>query len=416
MARRSLQLRPEDRDEARAVLKRLGLTQIGLGIQAEIQSPATLSNFFCGKPVDRGNFNKLCRLLGLDPQQVGQEPAQMQASDPPPALNTDLQRSGEESWYRLLLEERNLMRIQAPSQFGKTRLMSRMLCKSEQQGHLTVYLTLNTIDPASFGDSATFFESFICEVANEIEGSSSDLLMPLADYRQKVKDLGCVKATIRYFEQLQQQIPQPFTLGINKLDRLLDNPQNARTAVDFLSLLRAMHERSNINKYWQQFRLILAYSALQFEESLPIVDSQSPFNVGAWIDLREFSPSEVAELAIRKRLTLDTRQIQAVMASIGGIPSLIQLTLNGILERGEDLLEDLESLATLYQNHLEILDDYLSRRDLSQIMHQIATTTVEISALDNNARNSLYRHGLIITRDRQVLPRCELYRRFFTQK
>jgi AAA-like domain len=415
---RSLQLRPECLDLARAALKRLGLTQIGLGIQAEIQSPSTLCNFFGGRPVSRGNFHKLCELLSINADNVGRQPLTAPAIVNHPTLHPDpyLCRSGEESWYSMFFERHSLIRIQAPSQFGKTLLMSRMLERAEQQGHLSLYLTLNGIDAASFRDSQTFFRHFICEIENEIAESSIDLLMPLDRYDDYAARSGHFKAAVKYLEHLQKNLSQPFTLGINKLDRLLDDPQTAKTASDFLYLLRYMNEKSKSSKVWKNFRLVLAYTVLRFEDSVPIAATQSPFNVGYPIDLREFSPSEVAELAAKKGLNLDELQIQALMKPIGGIPNLIQLTINTLRERGEKLLEDPAAITSIYQAHLEELEGYLRRENLDVPMNQIATAGVDINGLDKKIRNLLHRQGLIITTiDRQVLPRCELYLRHFSQ-
>jgi hypothetical protein len=417
MARsRSLQLLPEYRDTAKASLKKLRLTQVGLGMLAEIQSPATLSNFFCGKPVDRGNFNKLCELLSLDRQQVARQPLK---SPPPEPIVIDpnpyISRSGEEFWDSMLLEPHSLIRIQAPLLFGKTLLMSKMCDRAERQGHLTLYLTLNGIDSSSFRDPQTFFRRFICEIADEIEELDIDCLMPLDRYDELVKQFDYTKATIKYFEYFLPKIAKPFTLAINKLDRLLDTRQYAQTASEFLHLLRCMNEKSKSSKIWQQFRLILAYSALRFEDSIPLIESQSPFNVGYSIDLCEFSSNEVAELAAKKGLILDERQIRSLMQSIGGIPSLVQLTLTSLRERGAALLEDSAAIGAIYQQPLMTLEEYLRRVDLYLLMCRIATTTVEITELDTKARNSLYRHGLIVISDRQVVPRCELYRGYFRQ-
>jgi AAA-like domain len=415
MAPRSLQLRPEYRDEAKERLKKMNLTQVGLGGRAEILSPATLSNFFCCKPVDRGNFNKLCDLLSLDPPVVGEPPQTTSLSterQQPTNSNSDICRSGEAAWYRMLLEDHSLIRIQAPVQFGKTLLMNRMLCHAEQQGHLSLYVTLNGIAAAHFGDPETFFRHFICEIKSELEDAYQDRLMPLAEYDRHVKEMTPFKAAVKYLEYFQKNIAVPFTLGINKLDRLLDDPRHAETASEFLYLLRFMNEKSKAGKAWKQFRLILAYSALRFEDVIPIADNKSPFNVGSAIDLREFNPSEVAELAAKKGLVLDESQIQLLMQLIGGIPSLVQLTLNTLRERGEELLEDATAIALIYQDFLE---DLVSR-DLAILMAHIATSEVEVTSLDRQERNLLYRRGLIITKDRLVIPRCELYRHFFAQQ
>jgi AAA-like domain len=176
-----------------------------------------------------------------------------------------------------------------------------------------------------------------------------------------------------------------------------------------------MNEKSKSSNIWQQFRLIFAYSVLRFEDYISLIDSQSPLNVGYLIELGEFSPTEVAELVAKKGLTLDQRQIQSLMESIGGIPSLIQLTLNKLCERGSDLLEDSAAIALIYQPHLTTYAEYFTGADLHPLMCRIATTTVDIAELDTKARNSLYRHGLIIPSDRQVVPRCKLYRDYFSQ-
>jgi AAA-like domain len=417
--RRSLQLRPEYRDTAKAALKKLCLTQVGLGMLAEIQSPATINNFFRGKPVDRGNFNKLCELLGLDPQVVGQKPtattSEKEPQMPNPDSNPYIARSSEEYWCKMLLEPHSLIRIQAPLLFGKTLLMSKMLKRAEQQGHLTLYMTLNGINSSNFRDPQTFFRQFVCEIASEIEEAHVALLMPLDLYDELVKQFDYIKATIKYFEYFLPKIGKPFTLSINKLDRLLDKPENANTASEFLYLLRYMNEKSKGSRIWQQFRLIFAYSVLRFEDSISLIDSQSPLNVGCSIELGEFSPAEVAELAVKKGLILDQRQIQSLMELIGGVPSLVQLTLHRMGEKGSDLLEDSAAVALIYQEHLMGLAEYLRRVDLHSLMCQIAKTTVEITALDTRARNSLYCRGLIIPSDRQVVPRCKLYRDYFSQ-
>ena len=75
MARRSLQLHHSCLNTAKAALKNGRYkTQIRLAIEAGIQAQATVSHFFCGKPIERANFVKFCQLLNLDPVEVGEEP------------------------------------------------------------------------------------------------------------------------------------------------------------------------------------------------------------------------------------------------------------------------------------------------------------------------------------------------------
>lgn len=414
---RSRKLREDCKDKTREALRRLGLTQVGLGERADIYAASTISNFFCCKPVLRANFYRFCDLLSLDPEEIGERPSATLPPEQQADANCNIPRTDEIGWYQRLLENHSLIRIQAPVQFGKTLLMSRMLNHAKQQGHLSLYVTLNGIDTNSFGDAPTFFRNFICEIGNELEDSYDAQLMPIDEYDTYVKKLGSIKAVVKYLGYFQKSIDRPFTLGINKLDRLLDDPQNVDTAAEFLRMFRLMHETSKTDKNWSQFRLILAYSTPRFEDFIPMSNSESPFNVGSSLFVCEFNPDEVAELAVKKGLALDKRQIQLLMQSIGGIPSLVQLTLNTLRERGVPLLADSTAISSIYQDHLEVLASYLKSRGLASMMKQIATSETGVKMLDDIELSLLCRRGLIIKmNDGQILPRCELYRHFFAKE
>jgi AAA-like domain len=408
MAPRSMQLRPECVEVAKAAFKNSSYpTQIRLAIEADIQAQSTVSAFFRGKPVDRANFIKLGQLLNLDPLVVGEKPVRQVNRELVINPITDICREGEHTWYEKLFEISALIKIQAPSQFGKTSLMWKMFDRAEQQGHLALYLNLNALELASFRDAQTFFRCFICEIASELEEQYIDFLMPLEQYDELVQTFGHTKAYLKYLEHLQKKIPKPLTLGINKLDLLLDFPD---TADEFLFQLRNMNEKSKQRGVWKNFRLVLAYSTPRVEEFVTVVANRSPFNVGETIELTEFSPSEVAELVTKKGVALDKVQIVELMELIGGIPSLVQLTLNYLQSPGADLA----TIKPIYQEHLEILELWLQQRDLYKSMQQIAinpTTTT----LSRQQQNLLYRQGLVILKGHQVMARCELYRQFFTR-
>ena len=410
MARRSLQLHSACVEVAKAALKNSSYkTQIRLAIEAEIQAQSTVSSFFCGKPVERANFMKLCQLVNLDPSEVGREPAPALKVDAAPILSpTKFARSEEELWCQELLKPNAVVKIQAPSQFGKTTLMWKMLDRAEQQGHLALYLDLNAIELSSFKDPQTFFRRFICEIVSEIETQyHPDCLILLEKYDRPVISLTPSAAFLKYLEQLQQKIAKPLTIGINKLDRLLDFPE---VGDEFLFQLRNMHEKSKKPGAWQNFRLLLAYSTPRIEEFVTVVANRSPFNVGSLIQLGEFSSSEIATLATTRGLNLDRVQIDTLMQSIGGIPSLVYLTLDRLQERGADLT----TIAPIYQEHLVTLELWLQQRDLYSIMQQIAANP-GTATFPRRHQNLLHRQGLISSIGNRIQARCELYRQFFAR-
>ncbi len=410
MARRSLQLHSTCVEVAKAALKSSRYkTQIRLAIEAEIQAQSTVSSFFCGKPVERANFTKLCQLVNLDPLEVGKEPAPPLKVDVAPILTaTKFARREEERWCQELLKPQAVVKIQAPSQFGKTTLMWKMLDRAEQQGHLPLYLDLNAIELSSFKDPQTFFRRFICEIISEIETQyHPDCLILLEQYDRPTILLTPSAAFLKYLEQLQHKIAKPLTIGINKLDRLLDFPD---TGDEFLFQLRNMHEKSKKPGAWQNFRLLLAYSTPRIEEFVTVVANRSPFNVGSLIQLGEFSSSEIATLAAERGVELDSIQIDTLMQLIGGIPSLVYLTLDRLQEQGGDLA----AIAPIYQDHLESLEFWLQDRDLYLLMQQIATNSSGV-VITRKQRSLVHRLGLISSTNNQIQARCELYRQFFAR-
>jgi hypothetical protein len=406
----SFKLRPDCIEIAKAARKQSKYsTQISLGIEADIQAQSTVSNFFCGKPIERTNFNKLCELLKLDPIKVREKPL---SSIPAAKTSTvsamaTICRSEENAWCQRLFEPHALIRLQAPAQFGKTSLMWKMLDRAEQQGHLALYLNLNAIDLASFKDAQAFFRAIVCEIASEIEEQYLDQLMPLSEYDLLVNQNTPSLTFLKYLERLQQNIVKPLTIGINKLDRLLDFPN---TADEFLFQLRNMNEKTKKRGVWQNFRLILAYSTPRIEEFVTVLANRSPFNVGETIKLTEFNSSEIGELATKKGLNLDPAQIVQIMKSIGGIPILVQLTLDRLRQPAADS----DTIAPIYQEHLATLELWLQQRHLAILMQQIATNPTAVT-LTRQQYSLLHRQGLIISVDRQIHPRCELYRQFFAQ-
>jgi hypothetical protein len=403
MAPRSMQLLPNFVEVAKSSQKQSRYaTQIRLAIEADI-GQGTVSQFFCGKPIERANFHKICELLNLNPIEVGETPPSCSIGKKQTTpLTFDSCRDQENSWCEKLLEPHALIKLQAPAQFGKTSLMWKMLERAEQQGHLTLYINLNSIDLASFQDIQSFFRSFVCEIASEIDEQYADYLMPLVQYDELAKELGHNRAYLKYLEHLQQKITLPLTVGINKIDRLLDFPD---IASEFFRQLRNMHEKSKKRGVWQDFRMVLAYSIPNIQEFVKVEIHCSPFNVGEIIELKEFSVSEVAELATKKGLSINREKIAELMKSIGGIPSLVKLTLN-YLRTAED---DSSNVEAVYQDHLEILELWLQQRGLSELMQQIAINPAT-TTLSRQQQNPLHCQGLIIFIDRQAQARCELSR------
>jgi AAA-like domain len=152
-------------------------------------------------------------------------------------------------------------------------------------------------------------------------------------------DLGFVgssNACLNCFSSyLLPRMSMPLTLCIDKIDRLLANPEVAR---DFFALLRVMHEKTKIDPIWQNFRLILVYSSEGIESLVELDINQSPFNVGTVIQLSEFTAEQGLQLAQRYGLDWSIAEAERLIQGSGGIPKVVQMQLYAIAS-GENTLD-----------------------------------------------------------------------------
>jgi hypothetical protein len=81
-----------------------------------------------------------------------------------------------------------------------------------------------------------------------------------------------------------------------------------------------------------KLRLLVVHST---EVYIPLSINQSPFNVGFSVELPEFTAEQVQDLATRYELNWTDKQVEQLMALIGGNPYLVQLALHHI--SGEEM-------------------------------------------------------------------------------
>jgi hypothetical protein len=365
---------------------------------------STVNIFFNGKKINYANFKKLAGLLNLDPNEIRENPAA--SSDL--AINIPyVARVNEKLWCDKILEPQVLIRIQAPAQFGKTALMRRIFDRAKQHGHLIIFINLTEIDDTlDLANPQIFLEQFIRQIEAEIDEKCLKALMPDEQHQRLVSKFGATKAFLKYLEHLQGNISQPLTFGINKLDRLLNYPDTART---FFALLRLMNEKSILGGKWENFRIVLAHSTPAIESFSGISVHQSPFNIGYPIELPEFTSSQIAELASQRKLSLQPTEIERLMQSIGGVPYLVKLTLDSISQDGFSIL----AFDRIYQQHLQELARWIQNNNLQSAMHQVVHNPDATNSLSFQEQCRLHRQGLVIFANNGVEARCELYRQYF---
>ncbi|MEO0984753.1 MAG: AAA-like domain-containing protein [Cyanobacteria bacterium J06639_14] len=356
--------------------------------------------------------------IGADPDAVT-EPLTEQLNAPPvpvappelPSGQVDLaslyyieRPATEANCYETVLNPGALIRIKAPRQMGKTSLMSRILRHGEQHQYLTVPLSFQLADAAIFADLDKFLRWFCASVGRRLR-----LPNRLNDYWDEI--FGSKDNCTAYFEEyLLPGISEPLVLGLDEVDMVFGHPN---IAADFMGLLRAWHEAAKTNNLWKKLRLVVVHST---EVYIPMNINQSPFNVGLPIELREFASAQVLDLAKRHGLAWDEKAVAKLMAMVGGHPYLVRVALYQIA-RQETTLDELLTVAPTeagpYGDHLRRhLWNLEQRSEMAEATKRVMTATrpVRLEPVQAFQLNSM---GIVHLQGNEVVPRCDLYRRYF---
>lgn len=316
----------------------------------------------------------------------------------------------EAQCYREISQPGTLIRIKAPRQMGKTSLMSRILLRSREQGYHTVPLSFQQADIGIFASLNALLQWFCGKVARKLRLSHPN--------QYWTETYGSKDNCTMYFEDcLLSQIESPLVLGLDEVDRIFQYPN---IADDFFGLLRAWYEEagygSSDSSLWEKLRLVVVHST---EVYIPLDVNQSPFNVGLPIELSEFSPEQVRDLATRHTLNWETSEIETLMAIAGGHPYLIRLALYHLAQQHLTLPELARSAATeagIYGDHLRRhLWNLRQHSELKSAFSRVVNSDDPVE-LESILAFKLHSLGLVHLQGNDVTPRFNLYRQYFKER
>lgn len=374
----------------------------------------------CGEPITKNNFRTILesRRLTKAQRQLIEDFTRAANSTipefPSGPLSVDSQfyivrPPIEQLAYEELTKPGSIIRIKAPSKFGKSSLMLRLISHANANKYRAVLVDFQQAEKAVFSNLNKFLRWFCANVSRELQLESK-----LDDYWDE--DVGSKVSCTLYFESyLLTQISSPIVLALNEGNQLFDYPEIAR---DFLPLLRFWHEQAKNVSAWQKLRTIFAYST---EIYIPIKLNNSPFNIGLPLNLPPFNLEQVQELAKRYGLDWnDTSKAKRLMAMVGGHPYLVQLAFYHFYQQEITLKQLLEQAITsssgIYNDHLLALLEALEEHpNLKPALKQVidADRPVKIDPIVAKKLDSM---GLVHLDGAHVSPSCELYRLYFKEK
>jgi hypothetical protein len=312
----------------------------------------------------------------------------------------------EATCYTAILKPGILIRIKAPRQMGKTSLMSRILYQGEKQGYQTGFINLWSRE--LFKNLDSFLESFCANVSLEL-GIEEKI-----DQYWKPQRYSSQTNCTNYFQSyLLKELKQPVILGLDEVDRIF---QYSEIADEFFTMLRSWHEKGKNNKIWQKLRLVISHSQ---EVYISLDVNKSPFNVGLPIDLNKFSLAQLQNLVKRHGLQWSDTEIKQLMGMIDGHPYLVRTALYHIATSDLTLEQFLEIAPTeegLYEDHLYrhllILEE---NKQLKSAMLKLVNSD-EAVTLEPIYAFKLKSMGLAESRGNKVIPLCNLYRIYFSDR
>ncbi len=430
-APRSRRIRSECIEQVKRALLMQGYArQVDLASDVKL-SLTTVNKFLTGKRVDQWNFLELCRYLNVDTatiaalenEDVGtdgdvptEEPlaGDLDLAIDEEALNDYVERPPlEKACCNTLLQPGALVRIKAPSHMGKTSLLRYALfqLQEQKQEFQTALVNFHMVGAADFESLDSFLRWFCISVGQRLQRRNrleelwnSQLLAPKENCTQ-------------YFEQyLLAEQTRPLILCLDQVDRILKDPQS-EIVHEFLSLLRAWHERAKIEKRWAVMRLVLLYST---EVYLPMRVNQSPFNVGEPIELMEFTPKQVEALAENHDVILDQARLRRLFDMVGGHPYMLEKAFAYLKSHDQDVFETLLELAPtqagIYNNHLR---DHWTALQSSSELSGTLKRIIDVDGpllIDPSQAYQLYSRGLIKFQGNEVVVRCRLYQQYFASQ
>ncbi len=311
--------------------------------------------------------------------------------------------------YHAIAQPTAILRIKAPRQMGKTSLLDRILAQAHNYGYRTVRLNFLNADQENFNNIDNFLRWFCVYIGHELE-----LKNCVNDFWQSLTIGSKVNCKSYLKNYLLKQIDQPLLLALDEVDWIFNYSQISQ---DFFSLLRTCYEEANNENIWQKLRLVITHST----ENYGLLDiNHSPFNVGESIELTEFTPSQIKDLAQRHQLKEIDDLVTQIITMVGGHPYLVRVALYHLVKpESENLTQLWENAPTdhgIYNSHLRPqLDILRTNQRLSSAFKQVINHNQPVS-LDSGLGYQLYSMGLIKWQNNQVIPRCLLYQKYFSAR
>ena len=301
--------------------------------------------------------------------------------------------------------------IKGPRQMGKSSLLMRTVKAGLDHGKRVALLDFQLVDEATKADATLFFGRFASSIAEQLE---------LPDTVRQEWDAGFSNPQncTRYVERhILQPLNGPCMIAIDETDAIF----RTTFSEDFFAMLRSWHglRAHPIRHGWKNVDIILSTST---EPQLFIErPHESPFNVGVVLPLQDFVPEQVARLNALHPKPLGDADVKRLYALIGGHPYLTRKALYMVAgNTPTSSVDDLFARATEdtgpFGDHLRYYLLRLQRKpELIAMLRQVIARRLGDGG-DELLVHRLQAAGLVRREATTVVPRCDLYAKYFSER
>jgi len=347
----------------------------------------------------------------------------LDAHSPPPyaaplpapggALDVDdpwyLPRPTDTTALSVIQQTGQTLTIKGPRQMGKSSLLMRTIKAGLDIGKKVALLDFQLIDGKTKADADIFFRRFVSSVAEQLE---------LPDKVDELWDSGYSNPQncTRYVErEILEPLNAPCAVAVDETDSISLTSFSA----DFFAMLRSWHglRAHPIRRCWKKLDVILSTST----EPQFFIDRlhESPFNVGVTLPLEDFLPAQVEELNARHPSPLGHKDVSRLYDLVQGHPYLTRKALYMVASKTPTFgVDELFTQATddtgPFGDHLRY---YLLRlQGRPELIAALRHTIEGQTCGDELLIYRLQAAGLVRRESSAVVPRCELYARYFRDR
>jgi hypothetical protein len=341
--------------------------------------------------------------LSIARDDIGTALAKGSMSPTPPFY---IERSSDRIALEAIKRQGVTLTIQGSSQTGKSSLLFRLLNAAKSNGKRCVYLDFQHFDLAARINADIFFRQFSILISDELG------LEDKTDGFWK-RPLGNAHRCSYYMERyILKQFDNPLMLAMDETSVIF----NSEFRSEFFSMLRHWDQQRGINNDTYK-RLDIIFTSTINGYQLITNENQSPFNVGAIVDLEDFTIAQVVEMNSLYGSPFNNEEIMQLIDLVNGHPYLTVKIFDSAISTHitlDEIVRDSITERSIFIEHLRYyLLLLLEREELLLAMKQVLesqTRPNERLFLD------LKDIGLVKEKGRKVLVRCNLYNEYFAYK